>query len=41
MSFFYATEGEREIHHLKQKRLKGVLLYNLQEIERKRQQKDE
>lgn len=41
MSLIYASEGEREMHHLKQKKLKSVLQYNLQEIERKRYQKDE
>jgi hypothetical protein len=36
----YASEKEREMILLRKKRLKNILQYNLQEIDRKRYQQD-
>lgn len=41
MNMLFASDRERELHYLKQKRMRHVLTYNLQEMERKRKTKEE
>lgn len=41
MSFMFASEREREMQQLKQRRMKHILSFNHQEIERKRNLKDQ
>ena len=40
MNLFYASDKERQLHMLKQKRFKNILLYNLAESDRKKKQRE-